>query len=85
MSYNPITNKVVTRRTFKQIGPIDISPIATEYTVSYEEDGIPIYNIFDVPPTSPASSNNLVDYQYLLHTVHTDVEDKNYTELLIWI
>ena len=73
--YNPTTNKIVTRRTFKQIGPIDISPIDIEYTVSYEEDGIPLDNTLDMPPTSPDSSNNLTDYQYLLHTVHTDDED----------
>ncbi len=49
----------------------------TEYTVTYEEDGIPLDNIVDVPPTSIDSSYNLAGYQYLLHTVHKDDEDQN--------
>ena len=31
--YNPLTNKVVTRRTCKQLGPVDITSDTTEYTV----------------------------------------------------
>jgi hypothetical protein len=72
-----LTNKVITRRTFKQIGPIDITSNNTEYTVPYEEDGIPQDNILDVLPPSISidSSDNLDDYKYLLHTFHTDNED----------
>ncbi len=40
--YNPLTNKVVTRRTFKQLGPVDVTSIIPSYTVDYEEDGIPL-------------------------------------------
>ena len=73
--YNPLTNKVVSRRTFKQLGPVDITSDTTEYTVNYEEDGITLDNTLDVPPISITSSDNLDDYQYLLHTLHTDDED----------
>ena len=36
--YNPLTNKVVTRRTFKQLGPADITSTIPNYTVDYEEE-----------------------------------------------
>ncbi len=36
--YNPITNKVITRRSFKQIGPTDVPTIITNYTVDFVED-----------------------------------------------
>ncbi len=80
--YNPITNKFATRRTFKQIGPFDISTNNAEYTVSYEEDGIPLDNTLDVPPTSIDSSNNLDDYNYLINTCHTDDEDHRLYRIL---
>ena len=73
--YNPVTNKVITRRTFKQIGPIDIPTITPEYTVAYEEDGIPIEFPLNVTPDSTINSNNFDDYKYLLHTIHRDDED----------
>ena len=42
--YNPLTNTniVVTRRTFKQLGPVDVTSIIPGYTVDYEEDGFPL-------------------------------------------
>ncbi len=49
--YNPLTYKVVTRRTFKQIGPVHVTSIIPEYTVDYEEDRIPLENSLNVPPT----------------------------------
>ncbi len=73
--YNPLTNKVVTQRTFKQLGHVDITSDTTEYTVNYDEDGITLDNTLDVPPISINSSDNLDDYQYLLHTIYTDDED----------
>ena len=48
--YNPLTNKVVTRRTFKQLCPVDVTSIIPDYTVDYEEDGIPLENLLDVTP-----------------------------------
>jgi hypothetical protein len=40
--YNPLTNKVVTRRTLKQLGPVDVPSNIPTYTVNYEENGIPL-------------------------------------------
>ena len=80
--YNPLTNKVVTRRTFKQLGPVDITSDTTEYTVNFEEDGIILDNTLDVPPISTTSSDNLDDYQYLLHTIHTDDEDNKLYKII---
>lgn len=73
--YNPLTNKVVTRRTFKQIGPIDVTTIIPQYTVEYEEDGITLDNPLNVTPITIINSHNLDDYTYLLNTVHKDDED----------
>ncbi len=73
--YNPLTNKVVTRRTFKQLGPVDVPSIIPNYTVDYEEDGIPLETQLDVTPIPIINGNNLADYHYLLQTIHTDDED----------
>ncbi len=65
--YNPLTNKVVTRRTFKQLGPVDVTSIIPDYTVDYEEDGIPLEHSLDVTPIHIITSDNINDYRYLLH------------------
>ena len=80
--YNPLTNKVITRRTFKQIGPIDISTITPEYTVNYEEDGIPIEFPLNVTPETTINSNDFDDYKYLINTIHRDDEDQKLYKII---
>jgi hypothetical protein len=70
-----LANKVVTTRTFKQLGPVDVTSIIPGYTVDYEEDGIPLENSLDVTPIPIISTDNIDDYRYLLDTTHTDDED----------
>ncbi len=66
---------MVTRWTFKQLGPVDITSDTTEYTINYEEEGIPTDSSLNVPILPIITSNNLDDYKYLLHTIHTDDDD----------
>ncbi len=80
--YNPLTNKVVTRCTLKQIGPVDVPTIIPQYTVDYEEDGIPLVNSLNVMPIPIIRSNNLADYDYLLHTIHKDDEDNKLYKII---
>ena len=58
---------MVTRRIFKQLGPVDIN--YEEYTVNYEEDGITLDNTLNLPPIAIISSDNFDDFKYLLHKI----------------
>ena len=57
------------------MGPIDVTSNIPDYMVDYEEDGIPIDSTLNVQILLIISSNNLDDYKYLLHTIHTDDDD----------
>ena len=57
------------------MGPIDVTSNIPEYTVDYLEDGIPIDSTLNVPILPITTSNNLDDYKYLIHTIHTDDDD----------
>jgi hypothetical protein len=70
-----LTNKVVTRRTFKQLDPVDVTSIIPDYTVDYEENGTPLENPLDVTTIPIITSDNIDDYRYLIHTTHIDDED----------
>ena len=80
--YNPLTIKVVTRRTFKQLGPVDVPSIIPNYIVDYEEDAIPLENPLNGTPIPIINSNNLADYHYLLHTTHKDDEDNKLDKIM---
>ncbi len=80
--FNPLTNKFLTRRNFKQLGPVDVTSIIPDYTVDYEEVGIPLENALDVTSIPIIANVNIDDYRYLLHTTHTDDEDHRLYEII---
>ncbi len=74
---------MVTRRTFKQLGPVDFTSDTTEYTVNYEEDGITLNNTLDVPPIAINSSINftsMIINIYFIQSIQT-MRIINYTKL----
>ena len=76
--FNPVTKRVVTRRTYKVLGPEPQPYTQPEYEIDAEGD----VTETSVSVDTPEVSGDVLDYKYLIGTIHLDPDDMEYYKVV---